>query len=327
MTKIASTLKTAVVMLLCVMMLTLTACSTAVTLTVKDMGKDTKIEATTGMTVQEALESAKITLSEKDETVPAKDEKITESMTEIIVKRYAKVTVVKGDESKTVELVGGTVDEAIKQAGFTLADNEIADAKGDTLLTDGMTITITKKLSVNLTADGKTETVGTAAKTVEDLLKEQNITLDSDDELNVKLTDAVTEGMEIVVKRVEYKEETRTEAIAFKTVEKQSDALAAGTSEVTQEGVEGSKEVTYKVKYVDSKEVSKEVLSEKVIKEPVDKIVTYSSQSSNSGGSDSGSSDSGRTVVSKQPVYDCDGSGHGYYIITYSDGSVEYEEF
>ena len=35
----------------------------------------------------------------------------------------------------------------------------------------------------------------------------------------------------------------------------------------------------------------------------------------------------GKTVVSKTPVYNCDGSGHGYYEITYSDGSTEYEEF
>jgi len=80
--------------------------------------------------------------------------------------------------------------------------------------------------------------------------------------------------------------------------------------------------------YVDGKEASKEAISEKVIKEPVDKIVTYSSQSSSSSQGGSGSSSSGgKTVVSKVPVYDCDGSGHGYYEITYSDGTVEYQEF
>ncbi|MCC8104746.1 MAG: SH3 domain-containing protein [Clostridiales bacterium] len=32
-------------------------------------------------------------------------------------------------------------------------------------------------------------------------------------------------------------------------------------------------------------------------------------------------------IVSREAVYDCDGSGHGYYIITHSDGSVTYEDF
>ena len=33
------------------------------------------------------------------------------------------------------------------------------------------------------------------------------------------------------------------------------------------------------------------------------------------------------TEVGRQAYDDCDGSGHGYYEITYSDGSVGYEEY
>ena len=40
-----------------------------------------------------------------------------------------------------------------------------------------------------------------------------------------------------------------------------------------------------------------------------------------------GSKPRGKTVVSRQKVDDCDGSGHGFYIITYSDGSVEYQDY
>ncbi len=32
-------------------------------------------------------------------------------------------------------------------------------------------------------------------------------------------------------------------------------------------------------------------------------------------------------IVSKEKVYDCDGSGHGYYYIKWSDGREEYEDF
>ena len=38
-------------------------------------------------------------------------------------------------------------------------------------------------------------------------------------------------------------------------------------------------------------------------------------------------STSKRKVVSREKVYDCDGSGHGYSIITWSDGEVEYKDF
>lgn len=32
-------------------------------------------------------------------------------------------------------------------------------------------------------------------------------------------------------------------------------------------------------------------------------------------------------IVSKEKIYDCDGSGHGYYVIKWSDGTVEYKDF
>lgn len=323
------TIKIALVLALCVLTLCMTACSaTEVKLSINDMGVKTEFTANTSMTVEEALKEAAVTLSAKDETVPAKDESITEDLKEIVVKRYAKVTIVHNTDKKVVELVGGTVEDAIKKSGIKLADNEASDTDVKSYVKDGMTINIVKKFNVTLTADGKTENVTTTAQTVKDLLTQQNITLSKDDEVSPKLETKLSEGAKVVVKRVEYKEEKRTEKIDYSTKEQYSDSLAAGTSEVTQQGVEGSKEVTYKVKYVDGKETSKEAISEKVIKEPVDKIVTYSSQSNSTsqGGSDSGLS-GGRTVVSKVPVYDCDGSGHGYYEITYSDGTVEYQEF
>lgn len=34
-----------------------------------------------------------------------------------------------------------------------------------------------------------------------------------------------------------------------------------------------------------------------------------------------------RKIVSREKVYDCDGSGHGYYVITWSDGEIEYKDF
>ncbi len=42
---------------------------------------------------------------------------------------------------------------------------------------------------------------------------------------------------------------------------------------------------------------------------------------------DSGSADTGSSEVGREAVYDCDGSGGGYYIVTYSDGSESYEDF
>ena len=180
-------------------------------------------------------------------------------------------------------------------------------------------------MTVKLTVDGKTKEISTSALTVKDFLAEQQIKLDSDDEVSESVETKVVNGLQITVKRVEYKEETKTETIEFSTQEKYSDSLAKGESKVEKEGSDGQKEVTYKVKYVDGKEDSKEVISEKVLKEATDKVVVYGTKGS-SGSSDSGSS-GGKTETRRVRVEDCDGSGHGYYEVYYSDGSVEYIEF
>lgn len=323
------------ILAVCMALSVLTACGAkAMTVTVKDMDTSTEIETTTGVTIAEALETAKITLAEKDETEPAKDTKLTEDVKEITVKRYAEVTVVSGDEKKQVALVGGTVEDAVKEAGFTITDEIKPDAPLTDYLKSGMTITLVKGVKVELTVDGKTAEITTFMTTVEAFLKEQNVTLGDDDTVSEKLDAKITDGMKITVSRVTYKEETSTEKVDYETEEKYSDSMDQGTSEVTQQGAEGEKTVTYKVKYVDGKEDSREKLSEEITKQPVTKIVTYGSRSTGGSGSgDSGSDpipddvESGVYEVSRQDMPDCDGSGHGYYIVTYSDGTVDYEEY
>lgn len=299
------------------------ACGTAVSITVRDGAQTTSVETKTGKTIATVLQEAEIAIGAKDETEPALDAKLTKDVTEILVKRYAKVTVVKGDEKKEVELVGATVADAIQKAGFTLDTNESPDADADSFLKDGMTITIAKAITVTLVHDGKTETITTKANTVQGLLKEQNITLAKEDEISAKVGAKLKDGVKITIKRIEYKTEKRTEKVPFATKQENTDSLSAGQTQVKQEGQNGEKVVTYRVKYADGKKESEKALSEKITKQAVNKIVLVGT----AGSEEQSESAGGKTIVSKTPTYDCDGSGHGYYTIVYSDGSTEYVPF
>ena len=318
-----------------VMVFSLTACGgKAVTLTVHDKDAKTEVEANVGMTVSQVLEKAEIKLGEKDETEPTKDEKIAEDTKEITVKRYAKVTVKLGDESREIEMTGGTVADAIKKSGLN-TDGCEPDIDKDKYLEDGMVINMVKGTKVTLTVDGKTNDVATKAKTVEDFLKEQKVTLGADDEVSEKLTAEIKDGMKIVVKRVEYKTEEKTEKVEYKTVDEYSDSMDEGTEEVTQEGKNGEKTVTYKVKYVDGKEESREKTAEKVTKEPVDKVITHGTKSEAPQQQEPQQQQpqqqepqpTEKTVVSEDNYPDCDGSGHGYKEIHYSDGTSKIEVY
>ncbi|MCM1179189.1 MAG: ubiquitin-like domain-containing protein [Clostridium sp.] len=286
-----------------------------INITITDCRTQTRLAAKPGQTVRQLLEEAEITVGGSDEISPDLDTKITSNDGHITIQRYAKVSVETEEGSTEVELTGGRVQDALQQAGVTLLENDYVNHDLNAYLTDGMSVSVVHRCSVFLTVDGKTEHYLTQAHTVEELLQEQDITLGELDRIKPKRSGRLEDGTKVVVKRVEVKEVEVTEPVIFETEVTYSAAMLVGTSKITREGTNGEKLVTYQVTYVDGKEESRKAIKEKILKEPLSQLVLQ------------GSKPKGKTVVSKESVDDCDGSGHGYYIITYSDGSVEYQDY
>ncbi|WP_168356582.1 ubiquitin-like domain-containing protein [Petralouisia muris] len=297
----------------------LCACGKA-TVQINDSGVVTELEVSTPSTVEEILEEAEIAWKDGDEVSPALDTKITEAG-EIVISRKNTVKLTADGETKEVVMVGGTVSDLLEQEGVTLGEKQRVNYDLDEYLKDGMEIKISYSYSVEVTCDGETYARETEAETVSDVLEELKITLGEDDRITPAVTEAVAEGMKIVVNRVTFDTVVETETIEYETVYEDDSSMSKGQEEVSKDGENGEKQVTYQVTYVDGEEESREAAEETVTKEPVNKVVRVGTQE------ESSPSSSGRSVVSKKAFYDCNGSGHGYYEITYSDGSVEYEEF
>lgn len=264
---------------------------------------------------------------------PGMSEKIKESR-KIVISRYAEVVVTYGDESKAVSCLDGTVEDAIREAGFVLGENDSVSAGLDTKLEDGMQINITTKKEVTLKVDGQKSSVASEAATIQDFLQEQGVVLGENDVVQPELSEKLETGAKVIVKRVEIKEESVTEPIPYETEKKYSDKMNSGETKVETEGVEGEKEVVYSVKYVDGKEKKRETVSEQETKAPVTEVVIYGTkkdvketETKKDSVPSVGDKKGKKTVTSKQKVEDCDGSGHGYYIIQYDDGSEEYMDY
>ena len=145
-------------------------------------------------------------------------------------------------------------------------------------------------------------TVLTSKTKVSQILKENHIMLSSDETVVPNIEEEITDTNTIVITKVgeeptkiaEISEEelnnnieeiaesysniteeiiTVEEEIPFKTITKDVSKGKETTNRVIQYGRNGIKEVTYKVKYKDGKEIEKIELSSKIVKEPVDKIV------------------------------------------------------
>lgn len=168
---------------------------------------------------------------------------------------------------------------------------------------------------------------------------------------------------------VEKKEEKVQENIPFLTEKQYSSDLPEGSVKTKVKGVNGVKEVTYSVTYVDGKETERTVISEETLKEAVTQILICgtkkaepttaektteqvitaepTTEEKKTSEATTAAPDEEKTeeivmpsrpeadlskyaegtVVSVQAVDDCDGSGHGYYMITLIDGTVEYQDY
>ncbi len=146
-------------------------------------------------------------------------------------------------------------------------------------------------------------TAMTSKATVSDILEENSIVLEENQKTIPELDEEVTEGTVIKIVDKSYNEVkianvsengvettldellknyapitekivTEQVSIPFETVTKNTAGSSTNTTnKVLQEGKDGIKEVTYKIKYQNDVEIEKTVLEEKVIQEPVNKIV------------------------------------------------------
>lgn len=158
--------------------------------------------------------------------------------------------------------------------------------------------------SVEITmANGYKMTVVTSKTNVAEILADNNIVVEENERVNPNLDENIAENSKIVIVNKSEQEvqiakisesgiETtldeilksyspiiekivvEQENIPFETVTKDASEGSTDTkNKVIQQGVDGIKEITYKIKYQNDEEIEKTKLSEKVVKEPVDKIV------------------------------------------------------
>ncbi len=241
-------------------------------LSLSETGETNQVPAYLGETVEELLKENEIELEDGDLVEPNLEMVIAAPLT-VSVRRACQVTVTADGRTTTLAMVGGTVADAIEQAGVKLGENDSCNYGLDEPLFNKMPLRILRMVGIAVTADGKTKEYQVAALTVEDALEKCGIELGEDDRLNVKREAPVKSGMNIVVKRVKIRQEVETEDIPFKTKYEYTDELPSGKKSVLSAGKEGKKELTYEAVYVEGKLESRSLASEKVVSQPIDEMV------------------------------------------------------
>ena len=170
--------------------------------------------------------------------------------------------------------------------------------------------------SVEITmSNGYKMTVVTSKTNISEILEDNNIVIEEDERVSPDLDSEIGEDNKIVISNKSEQEvqiakisesgiETtldeilksytpiiekivvEQEAIPYETITKDASEGASDTkNKVIQQGEDGIKEITYKIKYQNDEEIERTKLSEQVVKEPVDKIVQVQKNVTTSRGS------------------------------------------
>lgn len=167
-----------------------------------------------------------------------------------------------------------TVGELLSSRGLALKEKESVFPPIETVLAPGMKIFVERTYELSIAVDGKKETHAVLGKSVAEALSEVGITLDEDDIVKPERTVAGFRGMDIVVTRVDIREEMVEKPVAFEKKTNEDDKLSWRKTVVTQKGEIGKDQLVYRVSSHDGKEVNRKLLRTERIKDPVPEIVT-----------------------------------------------------
>ena len=258
-----------VLVVMCAMTVVAAASGATYDVTIIDTGRSVTI-STRAETLSHVLREADIETDDNDIVIT--DEFVPGEPSTIKINRGYNVTVsYHGETFKTVGYKN--VANVIKQEKLDVADTDTVNHSLDSRLEDGMIIIIENPIKVAIKVDGKVIKESTFSADVETVLSRCGVTLGEDDIVKPERGTVIKKNTKITVSRVTYKEVTKTEKQPYGTTYKDTSKMYKGATYVKSRGVNGEKEVVYRVKYVEGKKAGAEAISETITKEAVNQVV------------------------------------------------------
>jgi uncharacterized protein YabE (DUF348 family) len=235
---------------------------------------ETKTVRSMGDTVGEVLDSEGIEVGDHDIVAPGLDEKVTDD-SRISVRFGRPLELSVDGKARTYWVTSTDVQSALAEIGKRFLGADLSASRGAEIDRGGMSLAVVTPKRLTLTIGAKDAvTRKVAGFTVADVLDKLHVTHDKNDKVKPALKTKVRAGMKIVVTKVSLKRKSVDgEVIEFDTIEKADDSMYEGESEVEREGVNGLRDVTYRLVFRNGELHAKKVLKQKVLRQPVSEIV------------------------------------------------------
>lgn len=232
---------------------------------------------TRAKTVGELLTKLNITLNKGDVVEPTQATQIVGDNFRINVYRAVPVTIIDGGAKTFTYSAAQTPRSIVRQAGVSVyPEDDLTLEPTNNFLTDssiGDRLVINRATPVNVNLFGTPVVMRTHAKTVGELLKQKNISLGNGDTVQPSADTPLTANVQIFLIRKGKQVVSEQQAIAAPQQIVEDASLSFGTTVVRQQGVPGTKVITYEVELQNGVAVSRHVIQEVVTQQPVTEIV------------------------------------------------------
>lgn len=180
-----------------------------------------------------------------------------------------------GKEPVQITTTNMNVGKLLAKQGIVLSDDDQINCSLADTISDQSVIKIDRAFDINVTYNGQTETVKTAAATVAEVLEDEGIAVGAEDEVTPSLESQIKANDHIVVVDHDLQHITVQEKIPYQTIENENPDLTSGERVVVQKGIEGVVEYEYTFRYENGVEVDRQLVREIQLSTPVDEIVEY----------------------------------------------------
>ena len=252
-----------------VSVVTVTAFAAAATykVTVNEAGKTAYTVSTRADSVEKFIEDNADTLSlGKYDYLDSSSFEAGTNCTVTVLRSQVIKVIDKGEE---FYLNGaGPAAQMLEKHGLTLGKFDETNLADGEFVSSDKTLEIKRSFGVTVIADGKSNDVQIASGTVKDAVARAGIKLGENDETDPALDSELTNGMEISVLRIEYKERTETVKVPFDTVTKRTPDLYVDQTKVSVKGVNGDLDSSETV----NEEVTKQMVTEVILKGRVKRV-------------------------------------------------------
>ncbi len=137
----------------------------------------------------------------------------------------------------------------------------------------GSRISISRATEIRLNDNGKWATYRTWGKTVDDFIREKELDVSQFDMVGPSRESLVENGMMIEITRANDGIQVEHQYSPFNVVIKDDPNLPDGKVHIKQNGVNGDRQLTWRVVKMQAGEIKRELLEDKNVNAPVDKIV------------------------------------------------------